>query len=91
MAGWLYWRIYETRFSKLDFQKRFGQDFDAVYGRYFRVLRVLGFLQDSGNRIVLTDRGSYWLHAFEDLFSIEYISRLWGIAEETPWPESVRL
>jgi len=22
MAGWLYWRIYETRFSKLDFQKR---------------------------------------------------------------------
>ena len=59
--------------------------------RYFRLLRVLGFLQDDGEQVVLTDRGSYWLHAFEDLFSIEYISRLWGTAEETPWPESVQL
>jgi coproporphyrinogen III oxidase-like Fe-S oxidoreductase len=91
MVGWLYWRIYETRLSKLDFKRQFGHDFDAVYGKYFRFLRVLGFLQDSGERIALTDRGSYWLHAFEDLFSIEYISRLWGTAEETPWPESVRL
>jgi oxygen-independent coproporphyrinogen-3 oxidase len=91
MAGWLYWRIYETRFSKLDFQNRFGKDFDTVYGKYLSFLRTLGFLQDNGERVVLTDRGSYWLHAFEDLFSIEYISRLWGTAEETPWPESVRL
>lgn len=33
MAGWLYWRIYETRFGKRDFQSRFGQDFDGKYGR----------------------------------------------------------
>jgi oxygen-independent coproporphyrinogen-3 oxidase len=91
MAGWLYWRIYETKFSKSDFKKRFGRDFDAVYGQYFRLLQVLGFLQDDGERVILTDRGSYWLHALEDLFSIEYVSRLWGTAKETPWPESVRL
>ncbi len=91
MAGWLYWRIYETRFRKSDFQTRFGQVFDTVYGKYLRPLHALGFVQDDGERVVLTDKGSYWLHAFEDLFSIEYISRLWGTAEKTPWPESVRL
>ena len=33
-AGWLYWRVYETRFRKADYQERFGEDLDAAYGRY---------------------------------------------------------
>lgn len=27
-AGWLYWRIYETRFAKDDYRERFGEDID---------------------------------------------------------------
>ena len=51
MAGWLYWRIYETRFRKSDFQTSFGRDFDTVYGKYFRHLRAPGFLHDDGDRV----------------------------------------
>ena len=91
MAGWLYWRIYETRFRKLDFRIRFGRDFDAVYGRYFRALRLLGFSKNDGDRVVLTDRGTYWLHALEDLLSIDYISKLWGTSNLDPWPHNVVL
>jgi oxygen-independent coproporphyrinogen-3 oxidase len=91
MAGWLYWRIYETKFSKSDFHARFGQDFDRIYGKYSKPLRMFGFLKEDGDRIVLTDKGSYWLHAFEDFFSIEYVSRLWGTAKNDPWPEWVPL
>ena len=32
MAGWLYWRIYETNFKKSDFQYRFNTSFDTKYG-----------------------------------------------------------
>jgi coproporphyrinogen III oxidase-like Fe-S oxidoreductase len=91
MAGWLYWRIYETRFAKKDFQRRFRDDFDRMYGRYFKALQRLGFLQDDGEQIVLTDKGTYWLHSLEDLFSIEYVSRLWGTSKHEPWPERVAL
>jgi oxygen-independent coproporphyrinogen-3 oxidase len=91
MAGWLYWRIYETRFEKKDFKKRFGKDFDRVYGKYMKPLALLGFLKDDGERIVLSDKGTYWLHALEDLFSIEYISKLWGTSKQEPWPEKVIL
>jgi oxygen-independent coproporphyrinogen-3 oxidase len=91
MAGWLYWRIYETRFKKADFLTRFGQDFDRVYGNYFKALGLLGFSKDDGQRIVLTDRGTYWLHALEDVLSIEYISRLWGTSKQEPWPQKVLL
>jgi oxygen-independent coproporphyrinogen III oxidase len=91
MAGWLYWRIYETRFEKSDFNKRFGKDFDRVYGKYVKPLAVLGYLKDDGRRIVLSDIGAYWLHALEDLFSIEYISKLWGTSKQDPWPQRVVL
>ncbi len=91
MAGWLYWRIYETRFKKMDFKKRFGKDFNRVYGKYLKPLALLGFLKDDGEQIVLSDRGTYWLHAFEDFFSIDYISTLWGTSKQEPWPEKVVL
>ncbi len=91
MAGWLYWRVYETRFKRSDFKKRFGKDFDKVYGKYTRPLSLAGFLKDDGDEIVLSDKGTYWLHLLQDLFSIEYISRLWGTSKQEPWPEKVVL
>jgi oxygen-independent coproporphyrinogen-3 oxidase len=90
-AGWLYWRIYETKFAKNDYQERFGEDLDRAYGRYFQFLRLLGFLKDDGERIALTDRGSFWLHAGEDILSIDYISKLWGASRRNPWPDKVVL
>jgi oxygen-independent coproporphyrinogen-3 oxidase len=91
MAGWLYWRVYETRIKKNDFRLRFGIDFDQTYGVYFKLLALPGFLRDSGDEIVLTDRGAYWLHALQDLFSIEYIGRLWGTSTVDPWPQRVEI
>jgi oxygen-independent coproporphyrinogen-3 oxidase len=90
-AGWLYWRIYETRFHKADYRKRFGEDLDHAFGGYLRFLKGIGFLQDDGERVVLSDRGSFWLHAFEDIASIDYISKLWGASKRDPWPEKVVL
>jgi oxygen-independent coproporphyrinogen-3 oxidase len=73
MAGWLYWRIYET----------------SKYGKEMKILSRIGFLRDDGQQIVLSDKGAYWLHAFEDWFSIDFISKLWGSSKNIPWPEKV--
>ena len=91
IAGWLYWRIYETYFLKSDFRNRFGEEFDRRYGVWARILSMIGLLKDNGERIVLSDRGAYWLHVIQDLFSIDYISKLWGTSGRVPWPESVIL
>ena len=91
MAGWLYWRIYETRFRRSDFERRFGQDLSQVYGRYIRLLCLIGLLEDSGDELALSDDGIYWLHVLQDLFSIQYVSTLWGTSQQEPWPERVLL
>jgi oxygen-independent coproporphyrinogen-3 oxidase len=91
MAGWLYWRIYETRFRKSDFYKRFNLDFDEKYGSFMGILNRIGFLKNGDDQINLTDKGAYWLHAFEDFFSIDFINRLWGNANQLSWPDNVIL
>jgi coproporphyrinogen III oxidase-like Fe-S oxidoreductase len=91
MAGWLYWRIYETAFLRSDFRVRFGEEFDRVYRGYTRIFSMFGLLKENGERIVLSDRGAYWLHVIQDLFSIDYISKLWAISGEDPWPKCVQL
>jgi len=91
MAGWLYWRIYETTFSKIDFKNRFNQSFDKEFGGYMNLLNRIGFLKYSKDTIRLTDKGTYWIHAFEDFFSIDYINKLWGTSKTNPWPEKVIL
>lgn len=90
-AGWLYWRIYETRFKKADYRARFGQDLARAYGPYLKPLEWLGFLKDDGEWIRLSDRGAFWFHAFEDLFSIEYVGKLWGRSKQDLWPDRVIL
>ncbi len=91
MAAWLYWRIYETRFRKSDFESRFGVSFDQKYGKHINLLSSMGYLSNSGDHIRLSDKGTYWIHAFEDFFSIDYINKLWGTAKFNPWPERVVL
>jgi len=91
MAGWLYWRMYETRISKSEFGLRFGKELDQVYGSYIRLLSLLGLLKEVGDEVVLSDRGAYWLHALQDAFSIDYIGKLWGTSMQDPWPKQVAL
>jgi oxygen-independent coproporphyrinogen-3 oxidase len=90
-AGWLYWRIYETAFNRGDYKSRFGEDIDSSFGRYLKLMGSIGFLKDNGDNIRLSDRGSFWLHACEDIASIDYISRLWGASKREPWPDEVTL
>jgi coproporphyrinogen III oxidase-like Fe-S oxidoreductase len=92
MAWWFYWRVYETRFKRSDFSNRFQKDFNEIWGKYIQIFFALGLIiKDDGNEVILSDKGIYWLHAFEDLFSIDYISKLWRTSKQVPWPERVVL
>ncbi len=92
MAWWLYWRVYEARLKRSDFRKRFEQEFDKIYGKYVKLFSLLGMVKtDNGNEVALSDKGTFWLHAFQDYFSLDYISKLWGTSKQEPWPVKVVL
>ena len=88
----LYWRVYETRFKRSDFKKRFGKEFNEIYGKYIKLFFLFGLIKkDDGNEVALSDKGTFWLHALQDLFSLDYISKLWGTSKQEPWPAKVVL
>lgn len=91
MAGWLYWRLYGVHISKHAFKQRFNRSFDSVYGRVMRVLGDLRLVRDDGADIVLTDAGAYWLHVFQDFFSLDAVGKLWSAAQAERWPRRVVL
>ena len=92
MAWWLYWRVYETRFKRSDFRERFEKDFNEVWGKYIKLFSLLDLIKkDDGNEVILSDKGNFWLHSLEDLFSLDYISKLWGTSKREPWPKRVVL
>jgi len=91
MAGWLYWRIYETKFNKSDFLNRFDIGFDEKYEKQMKILNRMGYLKNGEEQIKLSNKGIYWIHAFEDYFSINYINKLWGTSKYDPWPKKIIL
>lgn len=56
-----------------------------------KLLHHIGFLNNGDDQISLTDKGTYWIHAFEDFFSIDYINKLWGTFKHDLWPGQVVL
>ena len=91
MMHWLYWRIYETKIVKRDFEREFGRNFDSTFGKIFSLFNMLGMSEDTGNEVVMTDRGNYWVHVLQNVFSLDFIGRVWEACLADKWPEQVEL
>ncbi|MFO8133151.1 MAG: coproporphyrinogen-III oxidase family protein [Thermoplasmatota archaeon] len=91
MVHWLYWRIYETRVDKREFAARFDRDFDDMFGKTVALFGLLGFAVDNGDVVEMTDRGNYWVHVLQNLFSLDFIGRVWQICLEETWPQKIAL
>lgn len=91
MIHWLYWRIYETRVDKNAFAAGFGRDFDEVFGTIFALFELLGFAVDHGDAIDMTDRGNYWVHVLQNLFSLNFIGQVWSACLSETWPREIAL
>ncbi len=91
MVHWLYWRIYETRVDKKEFAACYDADFDDVFGRTFALFELLGFATDHGDVIEMTDRGNYWVHVLQNLFSLDFIGRVWQTCLAETWPRGMSL
>jgi len=91
MAYWLYWRIYEMKLGVADFRDLFGEDLEAVYGRLLGMLTRMGMMERQNGSYRVTEGAAYWVHRFQNEYSLNYINRLWGRCRQEAWPPEVRL
>jgi oxygen-independent coproporphyrinogen-3 oxidase len=86
---WLYWRFYDTYVPKKELNHRF--DSDTNVRRIFWAAERLGLLTDEGDQYALTERGSFWIHLFQNYYILKYIDKVWGRAMMEPWPGRIVL
>ncbi len=91
MFHWLYWRIYETEITKKDFEEEFGRDFDSTFKKIFSLFEMMGMAKDYGENIVMSDRGNYWVHVLQNVFSLDFIGRVWEVCLADEWPGRIDL
>jgi len=91
MIHWLYWRIYETKIDKGEFKEQFDKDFDKIFGKLFVFFKLFGLSHNYKDRIIMTDKGNYWVHVLQNLFSLDFIGRVWSICLAETWPREIEL
>ncbi len=93
MAYWLYWKIYELKINKKEFQDAFGTktSLDSVFSHVIRPFQLAGMIEEKNDEYHITTSGAYWIHRLQNEYSLNYINRLWGTCKRTPWPLEVSL
>lgn len=87
---WFYWRLYDTHIPKKQLFKLFGNRDKRVY-LVLNLMKILGLSYEKDNMIILNERGGFWLHLLQNYFSLNYINKVWTIAQKIPWPQKIKI
>ena len=86
---WLYWRFYDTVIPKHELIERFGEH-HRKNALLFFLMTHLGLVEiNDDDKIRLNKYGAFWLHLAQNYFSLNYINKIWSVAMQEPFPESI--
>ena len=91
MCYWLFWTLYTTRLNPADFERFFGKKLKYKYGVEFEFARLFGFLRKENGVYVLTKKGCFYYHHYENYYTLSYIDKMWGLMRTTPFPDGMKL
>jgi len=87
---WLYWRFYDAKINRNELEKIFGrQDFKIIF--LFLFLKIFKLCRETKEDIILTERGSFYIHLLQNYFILNYINKVWTIARKEAWPEKIEI
>ncbi|MFZ7133360.1 MAG: coproporphyrinogen-III oxidase family protein [Eubacteriales bacterium] len=89
MVYYIFWTVYSMRVDPIDFQLFFGENLVSKYGLEIWVARILGFLKKKDNQYILTTKGSYYYHYYENFYTLSYIDSLWHLMKNEPLPREL--
>ncbi len=87
---WLYWRFYEAKINKAKLEKVFGSA-DLKLKSLFFFLRTFQLCSETESEIILTKRGSFYIHLLQNYLILNCINKVWTIAKSQAWPERIEI
>ena len=87
---WLYWRFYDARINKDELKNVFGEK-DFKIKLLFLIFKIFKMCEESKKEIILTERGSFYIHLLQNYFVLNYINKVWTIAKKEAWPGKIEI
>lgn len=89
---WLYWRLYETTIVKNIYKEMFHSNLGKDFGSILKLIRILGFVEyEDENILKLNTKGSHWIHLVQNYYALNYVSKVWSVSKNNPWPDQIKL
>lgn len=76
---WMFWRSYNLRLDRHDYRALFGEEVEARFGLELHGAQALGILRRTRGGYDLTPRGARLFHLVEQLYTHQYIDRVWRL------------
>ena len=86
MLYYMFWAAYTTVVDPKSFQMFFGKRLEHCYGFELLLVRLLGFATMKDGKYVMTPRGAYYYHYYENYFTLSYIDQMWNLMRTKAFP-----
>ena len=88
---YLFWSTYSLHIDPLKFESFIGIPLLKLFGFELWLCKTLGFLEEKNNCYHLTDKGAYYYHIIEQIYTTAYISKMWNISRVVAFPKKIVL
>jgi oxygen-independent coproporphyrinogen-3 oxidase len=88
---YLFWSIYGLKIDAEQFEQLIGVPLEKMYGPELWTACKLGILKKRGRDYHLTDRGAYYYHYIEQVYTTAYIDKMWNISGKEDFPGQIVL
>lgn len=89
MVYYLFWTAYTLRISGKDFFNFFGKKLEHNYGLELWIASVLGFVKKENGQYLITEKGSYYYHYYENFYTLSYIDHMWHSMKKEAFPSEL--
>lgn len=89
MVYYLFWTAYAMKIDPKEFFLFFGESLEANYGFELWLARRLGFIKKEDSQYVMTTKGSYYYHYYENFYTLAYIDRMWSLMKNEAFPQEL--
>ncbi|MPM41732.1 hypothetical protein SDC9_88391 [bioreactor metagenome] len=91
MVYYLFWTAYSMQADPAAFLSFFGERLEDCYGLELRLARMFGLVRKENGRYVMTTKGSYYYHYYENFYTLSYIDHMWSRMRMEAFPKELRI
>jgi oxygen-independent coproporphyrinogen-3 oxidase len=88
---YIFWSLYGIKIDSKKFNELIGIPLEKLYGFELWIGKKMGLLKEDGGNYFLTDKGAYYYHYIEQIYTTAYIDKMWNISRKNEFPKQMVL